>query len=169
MLSSIFFSDYLFYPFFFCLILFWFSFCYIYIQNACLITYGHYGPLVQHQYRDGRLEEVVPRHLGHEDGSAVIAKNIRLHPSSNLLSSFCYDDNVHGCLLLLSVCIILTYDSYFQALRLPWQFKKKVNREYAYSDFRVSSNFTYFLRFLLYLVVTFACRRIKWLVFCNLM
>lgn len=66
------------------------------------IAYGCYGPLLQHQYRDGRLEEVVPRHLGHEGGSTVIAKNIRLLPLSNLLSSFCYDDNV-GCLLFLSV------------------------------------------------------------------
>ncbi|KAJ8538409.1 hypothetical protein K7X08_014949 [Anisodus acutangulus] len=32
----------------------------------------------KHQYRDGRLEEVVLRHLGSEDGSTVIAKNIRL-------------------------------------------------------------------------------------------
>lgn len=33
--------------------------------------------LLQHAYRDGRLEEVVLRHLGSEDGEAVIAKNIR--------------------------------------------------------------------------------------------
>lgn len=39
--------------------------------------YGHYGLLLQHQHRDGRLEEVVLRHLGSEDGSTVIAKNIR--------------------------------------------------------------------------------------------
>ncbi|WMV49668.1 hypothetical protein MTR67_043053 [Solanum verrucosum] len=32
----------------------------------------------KHQHRDGRLEEVVLRHLGSEDGSTVIAKNIRL-------------------------------------------------------------------------------------------
>ncbi|XP_019230297.1 PREDICTED: E3 ubiquitin-protein ligase makorin-like isoform X2 [Nicotiana attenuata] len=32
----------------------------------------------KHQYRDGRLEEVVLRHLGSEDGSTVVAKNIRL-------------------------------------------------------------------------------------------
>ncbi|XP_050284846.1 uncharacterized protein LOC126724294 isoform X3 [Quercus robur] len=31
-----------------------------------------------HAYRDGRLEEVVLRHLGSEDGETVIAKNIRL-------------------------------------------------------------------------------------------
>ncbi|CAL5380453.1 putative RING-type E3 ubiquitin transferase C3H69 isoform X1 [Camellia sinensis] len=31
-----------------------------------------------HAYRDGRLEEVVLRHLGAEDGHTVIAKNIRL-------------------------------------------------------------------------------------------
>ncbi|KAI8545809.1 hypothetical protein RHMOL_Rhmol07G0067200 [Rhododendron molle] len=37
-----------------------------------------------HAYRDGRLEEVVLRHLGAEDGHTVIAKNIRfcLLPSS---------------------------------------------------------------------------------------
>nr|POE95106.1 putative ring-type e3 ubiquitin transferase c3h69 [Quercus suber] len=33
---------------------------------------------VHHAYRDGRLEEVVLRHLGSEDGETVIAKNIRL-------------------------------------------------------------------------------------------
>ena len=33
--------------------------------------------LLQHAYRDGRLEEVVLRHLGSEDGETVIAKNIR--------------------------------------------------------------------------------------------
>lgn len=32
---------------------------------------------LQHAYRDGRLEEVVLRHLGAEDGHTVIAKNIR--------------------------------------------------------------------------------------------
>ncbi|XP_015881784.3 putative RING-type E3 ubiquitin transferase C3H69 isoform X2 [Ziziphus jujuba] len=32
----------------------------------------------KHAYRDGRLEEVVLRHLGNEDGQAVIAKHIRL-------------------------------------------------------------------------------------------
>lgn len=32
----------------------------------------------KHAYRDGRLEEVVLRHLGAEDGDTVIAKNIRL-------------------------------------------------------------------------------------------
>nr|XP_016472469.1 PREDICTED: zinc finger CCCH domain-containing protein 69-like [Nicotiana tabacum] len=32
----------------------------------------------RHQYRDGRLEEVVLRHLGSEDGNTVIAKDIRL-------------------------------------------------------------------------------------------
>ncbi|XP_057978680.1 putative RING-type E3 ubiquitin transferase C3H69 isoform X2 [Malania oleifera] len=32
----------------------------------------------KHEYRDGRTEEVVLRHLGAEDGNIVIAKNIRL-------------------------------------------------------------------------------------------
>ncbi|KAG5238494.1 RING-type E3 ubiquitin transferase C3H [Salix suchowensis] len=32
----------------------------------------------KHAYRDGRLEEVVLRHLGAEDGQSLIAKNIRL-------------------------------------------------------------------------------------------
>ncbi|GLT84175.1 hypothetical protein SLE2022_024220 [Rubroshorea leprosula] len=32
----------------------------------------------KHAYRDGRLEEIVLRHLGSEDGQTVIAKNIRL-------------------------------------------------------------------------------------------
>nr|CAB3467933.1 unnamed protein product [Digitaria exilis] len=32
----------------------------------------------RHAYRDGRLEEVVLRHLDADDGSTVIAKNIRL-------------------------------------------------------------------------------------------
>lgn len=32
----------------------------------------------KHAYRDGRLEEVVLRHLGSEDGNTVIAKDIRL-------------------------------------------------------------------------------------------
>lgn len=35
----------------------------------------------KHRHREGRLEEVVPRHRGHEDGSTVIAKNIRLSDS----------------------------------------------------------------------------------------
>ncbi|KAG0492370.1 hypothetical protein HPP92_005768 [Vanilla planifolia] len=38
----------------------------------------------KHAYRDGRLEEVVLRHLNAQDGSTVIAKNIRL---SDFLSS----------------------------------------------------------------------------------
>lgn len=103
-LSSIFFSDYLFYPLFSSLVLFWFSLLYICIHSKCMPdAYGCYGPLLQHQHRDGPPEEVVLRNLGHEDGSTVTAKNIRLHLSSNLLSSFYYDDNVHGCLLFLSV------------------------------------------------------------------
>lgn len=32
----------------------------------------------KHAYRDGRLEEVVLRHLGAEDGNSVIAKDVRL-------------------------------------------------------------------------------------------
>ncbi|MED6125301.1 hypothetical protein PIB30_067252 [Stylosanthes scabra] len=32
----------------------------------------------KHAYRDGRLEEVVLRHLGAADGDTVIAKDIRL-------------------------------------------------------------------------------------------
>lgn len=32
---------------------------------------------VQHAYRDGRLEEIVLRHLGAEDGNVVIARDIR--------------------------------------------------------------------------------------------
>lgn len=35
-------------------------------------------PSLQHAFRDGRLEEVVLRHLGAEDGDTVIAKDIRL-------------------------------------------------------------------------------------------
>uniref|UniRef100_A0A3Q7IDT9 Uncharacterized protein n=1 Tax=Solanum lycopersicum TaxID=4081 RepID=A0A3Q7IDT9_SOLLC len=31
--------------------------------------YGHCDLLLQHQHRDGRVEEVVLRHLGSEDGS----------------------------------------------------------------------------------------------------
>ncbi|XP_052193308.1 E3 ubiquitin-protein ligase makorin isoform X2 [Diospyros lotus] len=39
----------------------------------------------KHAYRDGRLEEVVLRHLGDEDGHTVIAKNIRLSDFLNSL------------------------------------------------------------------------------------
>ncbi|AQL03369.1 E3 ubiquitin-protein ligase makorin [Zea mays] len=35
-------------------------------------------PRSQHAYRDGRLEEVILRHLDADDGSTVIAKSIRL-------------------------------------------------------------------------------------------
>lgn len=35
------------------------------------------GNIIQHAYRDGRLEEIVLRHLGAEDGNAVIARDIR--------------------------------------------------------------------------------------------
>lgn len=53
---------------------------------------------LQHAYRDGRLEEVVLRHLGAEDGNTVIAKNIRLSffalislpPFSYFLTSVCF-------------------------------------------------------------------------------
>ncbi|KAL0346547.1 UNVERIFIED_CONTAM: putative RING-type E3 ubiquitin transferase C3H69 [Sesamum calycinum] len=40
---------------------------------------------VEHAYRDGRLEEVVIRHLGSEDGNTVIAKDIRLSDFLNNL------------------------------------------------------------------------------------
>ncbi|KAK4415548.1 putative RING-type E3 ubiquitin transferase C3H69 [Sesamum alatum] len=39
----------------------------------------------KHAYRDGRLEEVVIRHLGSEDGNTVIAKDIRLSDFLNNL------------------------------------------------------------------------------------
>ncbi|PHU30282.1 E3 ubiquitin-protein ligase makorin [Capsicum chinense] len=85
------------------------SFCllYICIHSKCMPdAYGCYGPLLQHQHRDGPPEEVVLRNLGHEDGSTVTAKNIRLHLSSNLLSSFYYDDNVHGLACLLAQLVL---------------------------------------------------------------
>lgn len=41
---------------------------------------------MQHAYRDGRLEEVVLRHLGAADGDTVIAKDIRF-----LLGSYLVD------------------------------------------------------------------------------
>ncbi|KAJ6385329.1 hypothetical protein OIU77_028493 [Salix suchowensis] len=40
----------------------------------------------KHAYRDGRLEEVVLRHLGAEDGQSLIAKNIRLSDFLGYLS-----------------------------------------------------------------------------------
>lgn len=40
----------------------------------------------KHAYRDGRLEEVVLRHLGAEDGDTVIAKDIRLSDFLSRLS-----------------------------------------------------------------------------------
>lgn len=40
------------------------------IEHGCPVS-------LQHAYRDGRLEEVVLRHLGNEDGQTVIAKHIR--------------------------------------------------------------------------------------------
>ncbi|KAG6435122.1 hypothetical protein SASPL_106773 [Salvia splendens] len=46
-------------------------------SKRCNITQS---PL--HAYRDGRLEEVVLRHLGAEDGNTVIAKDISLKSSS---------------------------------------------------------------------------------------
>jgi len=36
-----------------------------------------FSTVLQHAYRDGRLEEVVLRHLGAADGETVIVKNIR--------------------------------------------------------------------------------------------
>lgn len=41
-------------------------------------------PSLQHAYTDGRLEEVVLRHLGSDDGSTVIAKDIRFTNLSQL-------------------------------------------------------------------------------------
>ena len=38
-----------------------------------------YSLHLQHAYRDGRLEEVVLRHLGNEDGQTVISKHIRFY------------------------------------------------------------------------------------------
>lgn len=136
-----------FYLFFLSLVLFWFSLLYI-IQNAYLRMLWS---TLQHQYRDGHLEEVVPRHLGHENGRTLIAKNIRLHPS-NLLSSFFYDDNGHGCLLFLLVrkidwhsCLWLLLSGSQTSLAI-WEEGELGN---AYNDSRVSSSFTYFFLFLL--------------------
>uniref|UniRef100_A0A7N2N7J6 C3H1-type domain-containing protein n=1 Tax=Quercus lobata TaxID=97700 RepID=A0A7N2N7J6_QUELO len=44
---------------------------------------------VMHAYQDGRLEEVVLRHLGSEDGETVIAKNIRFYLISNDMEKPC--------------------------------------------------------------------------------
>lgn len=47
--------------------------------------------LLQHAYRDGRLEEVVLRHLGAEDGHTVIAKNIRFFTiCSSIIEFLCF-------------------------------------------------------------------------------
>jgi hypothetical protein len=48
----------------------------ILIPLLCLAySWGFY--FLQHAYRDGRLEEVTLRHLDCDDGSTLIAKNIR--------------------------------------------------------------------------------------------
>lgn len=53
---------------------FWLLFCFVFIDI----------PSLQHAYTDGRLEEVVLRHLGSDDGSTVIAKDIRFTNLSQL-------------------------------------------------------------------------------------
>lgn len=53
---------------------FWLLFCFVFIDI----------PSLQHAYTDGRLEEVVLRHLGSDDGSTVIAKDIRFTSLSQL-------------------------------------------------------------------------------------
>ncbi|KAH8520048.1 hypothetical protein H0E87_001492 [Populus deltoides] len=69
----------------------------------------------KHAYRDGRLEEVVLRHLGADDGQTVIAKNIWL---SDFLGSLqisvmwtdAYLCNI--CLLMVEVTVPLTISKY---------------------------------------------------------
>ncbi|TVU11426.1 hypothetical protein EJB05_45012 [Eragrostis curvula] len=46
--------------------------------GSCPFGTSCFYRLTLHAYRDGRLEEVVLRHLDADDGSTVIAKNIRL-------------------------------------------------------------------------------------------
>lgn len=66
---------------------------------------------LQHAYRDGRVEDVVLRHLGNEDGQTVIAKNIRLYPVPFQFhfSSFTWFTS-------------LTSFWELQAVRFPWWF-----------------------------------------------
>ncbi|KAI4975390.1 hypothetical protein ZWY2020_048997 [Hordeum vulgare] len=44
----------------------------------------------KHAYRDGRLEEVVLRHLDCDDGSTLIAKNIRLSDFLGIFENCCF-------------------------------------------------------------------------------
>lgn len=58
-----------------------------------IVTLRHfhlYCFLLQHAYRDGRLEEVDLRHLGAEDGNTVIAKDIRLTTYDSIICYFIF-------------------------------------------------------------------------------
>ena len=63
------------------------------IRSDILITFIFMDILLmQHAYRDGRLEEVVLRHLGAEDGHVMIAKNIRFYIASSFLVNLFSND-----------------------------------------------------------------------------
>ncbi|THG00173.1 hypothetical protein TEA_003366 [Camellia sinensis var. sinensis] len=79
-----------------------------------------------HAYRDGRLEEVVLRHLGAEDGHTVIAKNIRFCLLPCILPSFHLLATTFVVISFLFVSLS-RFDAYFQALGLPQKFAHKVN------------------------------------------
>ncbi|KAF5938329.1 hypothetical protein HYC85_022588 [Camellia sinensis] len=79
-----------------------------------------------HAYRDGRLEEVVLRHLGAEDGHTVIAKNIRFCLLPCILPSFHLLATTFVVISFLFVSLS-RFDTYFQALGLPQKFAHKVN------------------------------------------
>ena len=74
--------------------------------------------LTQHAYRDGRLEEVVLRHLGAEDGNVMIAKNIRFYFALSFLFNLFFNNRSKA-----AFCVHffpLKNGGYFQACGLPW-------------------------------------------------
>lgn len=81
--------------------------------------------LMQHAYRDGRLEEVVLRHLGAEDGHVMIAKNIRFYLVSSFLFNLFSNSQLKSLFDVHS--FIITNGEYSQAFRLPWWLADKVN------------------------------------------
>lgn len=71
---------------------------------------------MQHAYHDGRLEEVVLRHLGAEDGHTVIAKNIRF----SLFLFFCFQLSISLLLYFFPNRFVHSLSfGYCQAVRFP--------------------------------------------------
>lgn len=97
--------------------------CYLWFLVVCFFSstfsianlYWKWSFSLQHAYRDGRLEEVVLRHIGNEDGQTLIAKHIRFFYFPSQFSNFVY------VLVTITNCWVFRLSDFLSELHLRWR------------------------------------------------